>query len=308
MSQTALITHPVCSKHEMGSDHPECPERLAAINDALVRTRLMDLLRVYDAQPVKREQLLSAHEENYVDSVFAAAPESGDVALDPDTSMNVHSLEAARLAAGAVVQACDLVMRGEMKSVFCAVRPPGHHAEHNRAMGFCIFNNVAVGVRYALEKYGLERVAVIDFDVHHGNGTEDIFADEPRVFFCSSFQYPFFPFSYGPSIAGQRVNVRLPAGCESDAFRQAIETEWLPALNAFKPQLIFISAGFDAHRLDPLANLRLSEADFAWITQELKSIAEQHAQGRIISSLEGGYHLDALGDSVVAHISAMMGV
>ncbi|SMF47569.1 Acetoin utilization deacetylase AcuC [Alteromonadaceae bacterium Bs31] len=308
MSQCAFITHSICAKHDMGDGHPECPERLAAINDALISARLMDFLQVHDAQLAEDRHLARAHTAEHIALVRQLAPEQGDVALDADTSMNRYSLEAALRAAGAVVQACDMVMAGQVKSAFCAVRPPGHHAEYDRAMGFCIFNNIAVGAYHALEEHGLERVVIVDFDVHHGNGTEHIFADEKRVLLCSSYQHPFFPYSYGPSIAGQRINVPLNAGSGSEEFRAAVVEQWLPAIEQFEPQMIFFSAGFDAHRMDPLANLHWSEEDFGWVTAEVKKLANRHSAGRIVSSLEGGYDLHALGVSTVAHISALLGL
>lgn len=304
---TAYIQHPTCALHDMGEAHPECPDRLAAINDALINARLMDLLRVYDAMPATREQIARVHSSEHIEHVYDSAPLEGFYPLDGDTNMNPHSLAAAEFAAGAVVQATDLVMCGDAKQVFCAVRPPGHHAEYCRAMGFCIFNNIAVGVAHAMAEYGLQRVAVIDFDVHHGNGTEDIFKDDPRVMLCSSFQHPFFPYVYGQSQAGHLINVPLSAGTDSATFRAAVLEQWLPELQAFQPEIIYISAGFDAHRLDPLAQFNLVEDDFAWVTHEIKKMADQYAQGRIISALEGGYDLQALGRSVVAHLGVLMG-
>jgi len=303
----AYIQHEVCALHDMGSDHPECPARLAAINDALIRARLMDWMRVYEAEPATRKQLALVHTDAYLEQVYNAVPDEGLIALDPDTHMNACSLDAALLAAGASIQATELVMKGELRQAFCAVRPPGHHAEHNRAMGFCIFNNIALGAAYALSEYELERVAIIDFDVHHGNGTEDIFRDDKRVLFCSCYQFPFYPFIYGDSEKGHLVNVPLSAGTDSDAFRKAVSAQWLPELHAFKPELIFISAGFDAHKKDPMAQVNLVDEDFSWVTKEIKSIADSYACGRIVSSLEGGYDLHALGTSVVAHLGALLG-
>ncbi|WP_185235187.1 histone deacetylase family protein [Teredinibacter franksiae] len=308
MPVTAYLTHPVCLQHDMGAGHPECPQRLSAINDALVHARVMDFLRCREAKPVEVHQLKRVHTRDYIASVHSAAPAEGMIALDSDISMNQYSLEAAQMAAGAAVQAVDLVMHGEADNAFCAVRPPGHHAERERAMGFCIFNNIAVAAAHALEHYGLERVAIVDFDVHHGNGSEDIFKNEPRVMLCSSFQHPFYPYSCGPSAEGHLVNVRLPAGTDSETFRAALEEQWFPQLRRFKPQMIFISAGFDAHRRDPLAQLNLLEADYSWVTREIKKLAEQCCEGRIVSSLEGGYDLQALGTSVVAHIKVLSGL
>jgi len=303
----AYISHPDCLKHDMGPDHPESPRRLYAINDQLVASGLEPLLHHRDAPLATREQLERVHDAAYVQSVFDKSPGEGRVFLDPDTTMNPHSLTAALRAAGAAVLGVDLVMSGEMPAAFCAVRPPGHHAEHNRAMGFCIFNNVAVGAAHALAAHGLERVAIVDFDVHHGNGTEDIFRDEPRVLLCSSFQHPFYPNSGADTVSDHIVNVPLAAGTLGLAFREAIETHWLPALEAFRPQLVMISAGFDGHHEDDMASLDLNEADYSWITRQIKALADRHCEGRIVSVLEGGYALHALGRSVAAHIKALLG-
>jgi acetoin utilization deacetylase AcuC-like enzyme len=227
--------------------------------------------------------------------------------LDPDTAMGPHTLDAALRAAGAVVHAVDLVMSGEFQAIFCAVRPPGHHAERNRAMGFCFFNNVAVGAAHALAAHGLERVAIVDFDVHHGNGTEHIFENEPRVLFCSSFQHPFYPFTGHETDTPHIVNITLPAGSDGTRFRQEVEAHWLHRLHEFKPQLVMVSAGFDAHAEDDMSHVRLREPDYIWITRELKKVADQYAGGRIVSTLEGGYNLSALGRSAVAHVDALLG-
>jgi acetoin utilization deacetylase AcuC-like enzyme len=305
---TAFISHPVCLEHEMSADHPECPGRLHAIEDRLRAAGVMDYLRHIDAPLATREQLLRAHSAAHVDSIFAAAPTTGVVRIDPDTAMNPHSLEAALRAAGAVVLATDLVVEGRERNAFCNVRPPGHHAERDQPMGFCFFNNVAVGILHALEHHGLERVALIDFDVHHGNGSEDILRGERRVLMCSTFQHPLYPFKAGASIPGHIVNVPLPAGANGTMFRQAVTEAWLPSLEAFRPQMIFISAGFDAHREDPLANLALVEADYLWVTKQLMHIASSHAQDRIVSTLEGGYALSALGRSAGIHVRALLGL
>ena len=303
----AYITHYKCQLHEMGDHPPEQPARLTAINDRLIATGLNSVLRQYDALPAGREQLLRAHEPAYVDSVYRHSPETGHVRLDADTSMNPHSLEAALLGAGAAVQGVDMLMAGEIDRVFCGVRPPGHHAEHNRAMGFCLFNNVAIAARHALEVYGLERVAIVDFDVHHGNGTEDIVRDDARILFCSSFQHPFYPHTGADSSADNVVNCPLPAGTGSEDFRQAVSDHWLPRLADFAPQLIIVSAGFDAHQADPLADFNLVDEDFAWVTRRLCEQAERSAGGRLLSSLEGGYDLHALARCVEAHLRAMLG-
>lgn len=303
----ALISHPDCARHELGAGHPECPARLAAIQDHLISSGLDMLMRHYEAPLATREQLERAHDSDYVASIFAQSPEQGRVWLDPDTAMNAHSLSAALRAAGAAVLAVDLVMEGQHKCAFCCIRPPGHHAEHARASGFCLFNNIAVGAAHALSQYKLERVAIVDFDVHHGNGSEDIFRDRPEVLFCSTFQHPLYPHS-GTEPSGEHIiNVPLPAGSTGSDFRHAVETRWLPALRAFRPQLLLISAGFDGHIEDDMAGLGLTEGDYAWVTRELKGIAEAHAGGRIVSSLEGGYALRALGRSVAAHLDALLG-
>ncbi len=301
---TAYIAHPTCRLHNMGPYHPECPDRLDAVSDQMISSGLDAHVAHYEAVPATPEQLARVHDADYIAMIEAASPESGICYLDPDTAMNAHSLSAAQHAAGAVVLGTELVLRGEARTAFCAVRPPGHHAERRRAMGFCLFNSIAVGVAHALAQ-GLKRAAVVDFDVHHGNGTEQIFAAEPRVVMVGTFEYPLYPYS-GIEPAGPNMhNVPLPAGSGGDAFRKAMTETCLPALEAHRPEILFISAGFDAHREDPLANLRLTEADYAWITEELVALAERHAQGRIVSSLEGGYALSALGRSAVAHIRAL---
>ncbi len=301
------ITHPHCLLHDMGSYHPEQPARLSAINDRLIATGLDMVLRQHDAIPVEKPQLLAAHDATYVDSIFRKSPEHGTVALDGDTTMNPFSLRAAQLAAGAAVQAVDMVMAGELNQVFCGVRPPGHHAEHDKAMGFCMFNNIAVGAYHALNQHGLERVAIVDFDVHHGNGTEHIVKGDERILFCSSFQHPLYPHSGHDTEAANISNLPLPAGCGGEEYRAAVSEHWLPRLTEFAPQLIFISAGFDGHQADPLADFNLIDEDFAWITRRLCEIADQSAQGRIVSSLEGGYDLHALARCVEAHLKAMLG-
>lgn len=303
----ALISHPACLGHRMGHGHPECPERLTAINDQIIASGLDAALRHYDAPRVAREALSRVHAPEYVDAVYAAAPEEGLVWLDPDTAMGPGTLEAAERAAGAQTLAVDLVLGGEATSAFCLVRPPGHHAERARAMGFCFFNNIAVGAAHALAAHGLSRVAIVDFDVHHGNGTEQIFSGDRRVLFCSTFQHPFYPYSGADSTADNVVNVPLPGGSASAAFRAAVMDQWLPALESFAPELILISAGFDAHLEDDMAGLALREPDYAWVTKELRKLAERFAGGRIVSTLEGGYALSALGRSVVSHLRALLG-
>jgi acetoin utilization deacetylase AcuC-like enzyme len=302
----AFITHPECWLHEMGEGHPERPERLSAIEDRLIASRLDYLVTRVEAPQATREQLLRVHDAAYLDSLERLAPRAGLVQLDPDTAMNRHTLSAASRAAGAAVLGTDLVMAGKAESAFCSVRPPGHHAERARAMGFCFFNNVAVGAAHALEQYGLARVAIADFDVHHGNGTEDIFRDDPRVLMVSTFQHPFYPGSGVEGRSERMVNLPLPAGSSGKEFRAAVTEEWMPALERFEPEMLFISAGFDAHRDDDMAMLRFVESDYAWVTDQLRAVAARRAKGRIVSVLEGGYNLGALGRSVAAHLEHLV--
>jgi acetoin utilization deacetylase AcuC-like enzyme len=306
MTTTAFITHPSCMQHEMGPDHPECPDRLTAIHDQLIASGLEPHLARHDAPEATAQQLARVHDRRYVEAIDAAVPASGLHYLDPDTALNPHSVSAARHAAGAVVHAVDVVCRGEYQNAFCAVRPPGHHAESARAMGFCVFNSIAVGAAHALAEHGMSRVAIVDFDVHHGNGTEEMFTDDPRVLMVSTFQYPLYPYSGVDNPAANMVNIPLSAGSGGTEFRDAVRKHWLPALDAHKPELILISAGFDAHREDPLAGLALTEDDYAWVTREIAAVAKRHAKGRIVSSLEGGYALGALGRSVAAHVRELM--
>jgi acetoin utilization deacetylase AcuC-like enzyme len=300
-----FISHPSCGLHDAGEEHPESPDRLHAINDRLIASGLDFVIDKQQAFQASKEQLCLAHDKSYVDKVFASAPDQGIVHLDPDTQMMPRSLEAALYAVGANVMAVDLVMQGKAEQVFCAVRPPGHHAERDKAMGFCIFNNIAVAGAYAMQHYGLARIAIIDFDVHHGNGTENIFFDDQRVLFCSSFEYPFYPYNVGPGNE-HILNLPLPAGTHGDEFMQAVSEQWLAKLDAFAPQLILISAGFDGHYEDEMAHFNLVETDYYWITAELKKLANKHCQGKMISTLEGGYALSALGRSVTVHIKGLM--
>ncbi|HSG77178.1 MAG TPA: histone deacetylase family protein [Burkholderiales bacterium] len=304
----AYVTHADCLKHEMGAWHPERPERLTAIEDQLIASGLGQFLQRHEAPLATDEQLARVHPMEYVRAIREAAPTEGTVHLDPDTAMNPHSLQAALRAAGAVVLATDLVLRGEVDGAFCGVRPPGHHACRARPMGFCIFNNVAVAARHALEAHGLERVAIIDFDVHHGNGTEDIFQNDARVLMASTFQHPFYPYSGTEDPAPNMVNVPLRAGAGSKQFRAAVSEAWLPALEGFRPQLVIFSAGFDAHADDDMAMLSFTDQDYAWVTQQVKAVADRHAGGRIVSALEGGYALSALGRSVVQHLRVLAGL
>jgi len=292
----------------MGAQHPESPARLRAVDDQLLASRLIGHLRCEDAPKAERHQLERAHHARHVDAIIAKSPRSGTVHLDPDTAMNPHSLNAALRAAGAGVLATDLAMAGEIRRAFCSVRPPGHHAERGRAMGFCLFNNIAVAAAHALDHHGLERVAIVDFDVHHGNGTEDIFRDDERVLMVSTFQHPFYPYSGIEGRSARMVNIPLPAYASPALFRAAVSEQWLPALEKFRPQMLFVSAGFDAHREDDMASLALTEADYAWVTEALVASAERDAQGRIVSMLEGGYALHALGRSVAAHVKVLTGL
>ncbi len=304
----AFITHADCLRHEMGAWHPERPERLTAIEDQLIASGIGQFLERHDAPLATDEQLARVHPPEYVRAIRDAAPQEGTVHLDPDTAMNPHTLQAALRAAGAAVLATDLVLRGEAEAAFCSVRPPGHHACRARPMGFCIFNNVAVAARHALEAHGLERVAIIDFDVHHGNGTEDIFASDPRVLMASTFQHPFYPYSGTHDPAPNMVNVPLGAGAGSKQFRAAVSDKWIPALDKYRPELVVISAGFDAHVEDDMAMLSLTDQDYSWVTQEVKAVADRHAGGRVVSMLEGGYALSALGRSVVQHLRVLAGL
>jgi acetoin utilization deacetylase AcuC-like enzyme len=303
----ALYTHASCLAHDPGPGHPECPQRLQAVLQGLAQ---IDPARLewIEAPCCPRPALLRVHTAEYLDRVQGSVPQHGRVALDPDTAMNPASLDAALHAAGAVVAAVDAVLSGRHARAFCAVRPPGHHALADRAMGFCLFNNVAVAAAHALAEHGLTRVAVVDFDVHHGNGTQAMFWHEPRVLFLSSHQWPLYPGSGRPEERGAHGNVHnliLPPGAGSTAFRTGFEQELLPVLERFAPQLILISAGFDAHRLDPLANLNLLEDDYAWVTRALVACAERHASGRVVSTLEGGYSLSALRACARVHAEAL---
>ena len=305
---TALFTHSACLYHETPSGHPESSDRLRAVLHALEHESFQYLARE-EAPPAAREEISRVHPSYYVDAVLKAVPETGYGSLDPDTHLSPGSGEAMLRAAGAVVAAVDRVMSGKVQNAFCAVRPPGHHAEPTRAMGFCMFNNVAIGALHARARHGLKRIAVVDFDVHHGNGTQAMFEEDEDLFFASSHQMPLYPGTGRPQERGRAhniVNAALDPGAGSHEFRQAWDNDVLPKLEAFNPDFILISAGFDAHRRDPLANLNLVEADYTWVTEKVCAIAKAKCAGRVVSTLEGGYDLKALADSASAHVKALM--
>lgn len=312
--KTGYFTHADCRKHEMGEGHPECPERLDAIEDRLLISGVGDALERHEAPCASQADLELAHDRFYIASlrgleqqiieqVQAGGPSYAH--LDADTAMNAHTWQAALRAAGAAIAATDAVMAGKLENAFCAVRPPGHHACRDHAMGFCFFNNVAIAARHALQRHGLKRVAIVDFDVHHGNGTEDILAGDERVLMVGVFQQGLYPFCGDMPKASNMLNLPVPAYTRGMEVRELIEQEWMARLEAFKPEMIFISAGFDAHREDDLGQLGLVEQDYTWITQRLRELALRHAKGRIVSCLEGGYNLSALGRSVEAHLRAL---
>lgn len=313
-TRTGFFTHPDCHKHEMGAGHPECPERLDAINDHLLYVGLADILKQMEAPLATLSAIELGHSRQHVatlrgmsdllvEDITAGGPTHAKI--DPDTSMNPYTWTAALRAAGAAVAATDAVMAGDLANAFCSVRPPGHHAEHDKAMGFCFFNNVAIAAKYALDRHGLKRVAVVDFDVHHGNGTENIVSSDSRILMVGFFQHPMYPFSGTEHPASNILNLPVPAYTKGMDIRELIEHTWIPRLEQFKPEMIFISAGFDAHREDDLGQLGLVEQDYAWITYRIKEIAKRHAKGRIVSCLEGGYNLKALARSVEAHIRVL---
>lgn len=314
MGKTGYFTHRDCWLHEMGPGHPECPARLDAIEDRLLVSGVGDALERCNVPLASLAEIELAHDPMHIaalqgltdrleQELAAGGPEYKQ--LDTDTSINRHTFKAALRAAGATLAATDAVLAGELENAFCSVRPPGHHATRNQAMGFCFFNNVAVGVKYALERHHLKRVAVIDFDVHHGNGTEDILAGDPRVLMCGIFQHPFYPFSGDKDPASNMLNVPVAAYTKGMDIREIIEIMWIPRLEAFKPEMIFISAGFDAHREDDMGQLGMTENDFAWITTRIKDIARRFSKSRIVSCLEGGYVMDPLARSVEAHLRVL---
>ncbi len=298
-----VYSHPDCARHEVPDGHPERSDRMGAVMAGLEHAGLLAQVETRQASRASNEELAGVHATDLIQILTTTSPTDNLVAIDADTCMGPTSLSAAIHAAGAVLDGVRAVLDGTHRRAFCAVRPPGHHAEADAAMGFCLFNSVAVGAHAALEQ--LERVAILDFDVHHGNGTVDIFKNRPEVLVCSSFQHPFYPFRYADIHRPNIVNTPLPAGTASDAFRQAIERDWLPALDAHRPQLILVSAGFDAHAHDPLAQLQLQTDDFRWITELIVDQAERFADGAVVSTLEGGYDLDALAASAAAHVGAL---
>ena len=301
---TALITHDACLDHVTPPGHPEQVARMDAVAQALAP---FDVLRV-KAPLAAEDDLLRAHPKAHVDAIKAAAPNEGWRSLDADTHMSVGTLQAAYRCAGGIVRAVDMVIAEDASNAFVAMRPPGHHAERETAMGFCFFGNVAIAAKHALDHHGLSRVAIVDFDVHHGNGTQDLVEEDARILFCSTHQSPLYPGTGAAHETGAHdnvLNVPLPDGAGSKAFRDAMTNIVLPRVDAFAPELLLISAGFDAHRDDPLAGMNLVEDDFAWITQQLCDLADRHCKGRVVSSLEGGYDLRALGASVAAHMTVL---
>ncbi|HQP67817.1 MAG TPA: histone deacetylase family protein [Quisquiliibacterium sp.] len=306
--KAAYISHASSVRHEMGEGHPECPERVAVIADRLLMKGLLDAMSSYDAPAATEVQISRAHEARHYAELHAQAPAEGYVHVDPDTSMNPHTWTAALHAAGAAVLATELVVKGGYSRAFCNVRPPGHHAERGQAMGFCFFNNIAVGIRHALDELGLERVALVDFDVHHGNGSEDILAGDERVLMVSTFQSRLYPYLGENPKGANMCNVGLPPYSNGEPMRRAVLEHWLPALEAFRPQMLFVSAGFDAHRDDDMSQLGWSDADYGWVSRQLVDFADRHCEGRIVSMLEGGYNLPALARSVELHVRALVGL
>ena len=304
---TLLLTHPDCIRHDPGSGHPESPSRLTAVLKALEEPQFRGLVR--REAPLGREaDIARVHGDHFAQRVLAQVPQAGYVALDPDTIVSPASGQAALRAVGAVIMAVDAVVTGEAGNAFCAVRPPGHHAEPDHVMGFCLFNSIAIAARHAQAVHGLKRVAIVDFDVHHGNGTQTVAEQDASLFFASSHQFPFYPGTGAANETGlgNVVNAPLPAGTEGAAFRRVFEARILPELDLFAPELLLVSAGFDAHRADPLAGVELEESDFAWVTARLLEAAKRHAGGRMVSILEGGYDLKALAGSAAAHVETLM--
>lgn len=313
MGMTGFFTHSDCRRHEMGEGHPECAQRLDAIEDRLLVSGVADALDRREAPLAALADVELAHGRMFVASLRGTSErlreeiEAGGpthAQIDPDTAMNAHTWNAALRATGAALAATDAVLAGDLENAFCSVRPPGHHACRDQAMGFCFFNSVAVAAKYALERHGLKRVAIVDFDVHHGNGTEDIVAGDERILMVGFFQHPFYPYG-SRSEAANLVNLPVPAFTKGARIRELVESAWIPRLEAHRPQMVFISAGFDAHRDDDLGQLGLVEQDYAWITSRIKDVARRHADKRIVSCLEGGYNLSALGRSVEAHLRVL---
>ena len=306
---TAIYSHADCRRHEMGEWHPECPARLQAIDDQLILARIDGLLERREPPLAELPALLRNHTPAAIAIVREHVPAEGEYyPIDGDTLLNAHSYRAALRAAGAALAATDAVIAGDIDNAFCAVRPPGHHACPDKAMGFCLLGNVAIAARHAVAQHGLARIAIIDFDVHHGNGTEAALAGDPNVLMCSFYQHPFFPFRAVEHPADNMDNTPLAAYTDGAAVRQLVAQDWVPRLDAFRPELILISAGFDAHREDDLGQMKLVEADYAWMTEQIVNVAARHAKGRIVSCLEGGYNLSALGRSVTAHLRALAGL
>jgi acetoin utilization deacetylase AcuC-like enzyme len=304
--KAAYVSHPSSLRHEMGEGHPECPDRVAVIADRLLMRGVLDFMERFEAPAATPEQIARAHDALHVAELAAKAPRDGYLQLDPDTAMNPHTLDAALHAAGAAVLATELVGAGGYRRAFCNVRPPGHHAERGAAMGFCFFNNVAVGMRHALDVLGLARVALIDFDVHHGNGSEDIFAGDERVLMVSTFQSRLYPFNGEDARGPNMCNVPLPPYSDGLALRDAVTSRWEPALRAFRPAMIFVSAGFDAHREDEMSHLGWTDDDYGWLTARIAALADELCEGRIVSVLEGGYALPALARSVERHVRTLI--
>jgi acetoin utilization deacetylase AcuC-like enzyme len=303
---TGIYSHPDCSLHDMGDWHPETPARLRAIEDQLILARLDGLVERCSGPLADEAAILRNHSAAALALVRDNLPAAGEhYPLDGDTLLCKDSYQAARRAAGLAIAATDDVIAGKVDNAFCAIRPPGHHARPDEPMGFCLFNNVAIAARHALEVHGLERIAIVDFDVHHGNGTEESFRGDPRVLMASFYQHPFYPYTEPGPVTATSVNIPVPAYSGGDVVRKLVLEQWLPALHAHRPQMIFVSAGFDAHKEDDLGNMALVEADYAWITHRLVDVARQYADGRIVSCLEGGYNLSALGRSVAAHVKAL---
>ncbi len=305
MLKTAFISHPDTLLHVMDGNHAESPARITSVNNAVLASPVKQKLRFYDAPEASQAQLKRVHTDDYVKRIFKIAPSAGLVQLDADTAMGPMSLSAALHASGAVVFATELVLNAKVDNAFCCVRPPGHHAGRSKSAGFCIFNHVAVGVAHAMSYKNIKRVAIFDIDVHHGDGTEDIFKDNPNVMLCSTFQHPFYPHSGANSRSQNMINVPMPAQSNIDDFKKVFNNIFKPAIDAFKPDIIFISAGFDAHVNDPLADFALTTQDYIWISNFIKNIAKIHCHNRLVSSLEGGYHLPSLSKSALAHIEIL---